>query len=67
MNLVHQKMEDYYAAKVEVVWHILPNIGQIHVYNGRKMEVKKGEEICSAASVIDGFEISVDKVLGIVE
>ncbi len=62
MQLVHQKMEDYYAAEVDVVWHVLPKVEQVHVYNGRKMEVKKGNEICSANQIITGFELSVNDI-----
>lgn len=63
MNLVHQKMADYYQAEVEVVWHVLPKIKQVHIYNGRKMEVKQGNEICSAEAVIKGFVITVNDLL----
>lgn len=62
MNLVHLKMRDYWSAGVKVVWHILPALQEIHVYNGKKMEVLSGEDICSAASVIAGFEIKVEEV-----
>jgi Uma2 family endonuclease len=64
MNLVHQKMQDYYAADVKIVWHILPLVQQVHIYHGKKMEVKQGSEICSAEGVIEGFTISVDDLLG---
>ena len=62
MNRVHQKMEDYYNSDVEVIWHILPAVKQVHIYRGRNMEVKKDDEICSANSVIEGFEIEASQL-----
>lgn len=61
MNLVHKKMQDYRAANVETVWHVVPHIEEVHVYGGvqlKRMTVCKGDDICSADSVIEGFEIS---------
>lgn len=65
MNLVHKKMQDYRAAGVEVVWHIFPQIEEVHVYSGeglKKMTVCQQADLCSASAVIDGFEISVDDI-----
>jgi Uma2 family endonuclease len=65
MNLVHKKMQDYRAAGVEVVWHVFPQIEEVHVYGGKglkKMTVCQKEDRCSAASVIDGFEMSANDV-----
>jgi len=65
MNLVHKKMQDYRTAGVEVVWHVFPLIEEVHVYTGkglRKMTVCQKADLCSAASVIDGFEISVNDI-----
>lgn len=63
MNLVHQKMQDYREAGVDVVWHIFPALQEVHVYRGRKMEVRTGEDLCSAEPVVEGFEIKVDELL----
>ncbi|MBX2929979.1 MAG: Uma2 family endonuclease [Saprospiraceae bacterium] len=65
MNLVHKKMQDYRLAGVEVVWHIFPLIEEIHVYGGahlKQMTVCKGEDICSATPVIQGFELAANDV-----
>ncbi|MCC6724255.1 MAG: Uma2 family endonuclease [Saprospiraceae bacterium] len=65
MNLVHKKMQDYRAAGVEVVWHVFPQIEEVHVYSGKglkKMTVCQQADLCSAATVIDGFEISVNDI-----
>lgn len=66
MNLVHQKMLNYQEAGVQVVWHVFPLLGIIHVYNGPQlsnMKVCKGEQICNAAPALPHFEISVQEVL----
>lgn len=65
MNLVHKKMQDYRAAGVEVVWHVFPQIEEVHVYSGKglkKMTVCQNDDRCSATSVIDGFEMTVNDV-----
>jgi len=60
MNRVHKKMEDYRKAKVKIVWHIFPEIKQVHVYKGKKMQICEGKDICSAEEVIKGFKLSVN-------
>ena len=67
INRVHQKMEDYRNAKVEIVWHIFPELKEIHVYRGRNMVIHKDNDLCSAEPVIEGFNISVNDVFGLVQ
>jgi Uma2 family endonuclease len=58
MNPVHRKMNNYRDAQVAVVWHIFPELEQIHVYydkNLSKMVVCEGTDMCSAETVIAGF------------
>jgi Uma2 family endonuclease len=65
MNLAHKKMQDYRAAGVEVVWHVFPQIEEVHVYSGnglKNMTVCQQEDRCSAVSVIDGFEMTANDV-----
>lgn len=65
-NLIHQKMENYRNAGVQVVWHIFPQIGQVHIYSGKKLKhmvVCQGDELCSAAPVLPKFAISVSDML----
>ncbi|MCB0613124.1 MAG: Uma2 family endonuclease [Phaeodactylibacter sp.] len=63
MMLVHKKMHDYREANVAVVWHIFPQLEEIHVYRGLKMEIRLGAGLCSAEPALRGFEISVNGVL----
>lgn len=60
---VAKKMKDYRKAGVKVIWHIFPNEQEIHVYQGKQMTVCNGEDLCSAASVIEGFVLPVKEVL----
>jgi Uma2 family endonuclease len=65
MNLVEDKMEDYSAAGVKVVWQIFPKFEKVHVYAGshlNEMVVRRGEETCSAAPVLPDFVISVKDI-----
>lgn len=66
MNRVHEKMENYRSAGVEMVWHIFPLIKQVHVYSGKglkKMTVCTEGDVCSASEVLPGFELKVEELL----
>ena len=66
MNRVYLKMQDYRAANVQVVWHILPLMQEVHVYAGgdlRQMTVLSGEMICSAVPALPDFEMTVEEIL----
>ena len=60
INRVHKKMEDYRKAKVKIVWQIFPELKQVHIYKGKKMQICEGKDICSAEEVIKGFKLSVN-------
>lgn len=65
MNTVVGKMQDYRAAGVQIVWHILPNHGEVHVYKGQALEVMKvckGNDICSAAPALPDFELPATEI-----
>jgi Uma2 family endonuclease len=64
INRVNQKVTNYFDAGVKVLWHIFPSQGIIHVYeDSRHIVICKEDDICSAATVIDGFEFSVNTIL----
>lgn len=51
---------------VQVVWHIFPQIGQIHIYSGKKlkqMTVCQGNDACPASPVLPGFVLAVSEIL----
>ena len=62
MNAVHEKMQNYRDAQVDVVWHILPLLKEVHVYKGLTMNICKGDMLCSAEPVIPHFLISVNDI-----
>jgi len=62
INRVVKKMQDYRAAKVKVVWHIYPELKEVHVYHGENMTICSGEVKCSAAAVIPNFELMADQI-----
>lgn len=62
MQRVYTKMSDYRAADVAVVWHVFPNLEEVHVYNGKKMVLCIGDDICSAEPVIHGFKMAAKDV-----
>ncbi len=51
------KMKNYRDAGVEVVWLIYPNVEEVVVCQGDKMEVCSGDKTCSAAPAIAAFKI----------
>ncbi len=52
------KMKNYRDAAVEVIWLIYPNVEEVIVCRGDKMEVCHGDKICSAAPAMDAFSIT---------
>ncbi len=65
INKVKKKMVNYREAGVKVVWHIFPQLKQVDVYSGTRlsqMTVCDGDQICSAAPALPGFEMSVNAI-----
>ena len=63
MNKAVEKMKNYRAAEVPIVWQIFPIQHEIHVYRGKQMTVCVGDDVCSAEPVITGFKMTVNEVL----
>jgi Uma2 family endonuclease len=64
MNNVEDKMLDYQAAGVQVVWQIFPKQQVIHVYHGDQMTRHKAGQVVSAAPVLPEFRTGVEEVFG---
>ena len=61
INKVNGKLEEYFNAGVQVVWHIFPDSKQVYVYTAiDKVTICRGKTICSGAPAIEGFELSAD-------
>jgi Uma2 family endonuclease len=62
---VRQKLSEYFKTGVRVVWLIYPEEKEVEVFTSYKeVKICTGTDICSASPVLNGFEISVDKLFG---
>ncbi len=62
LNAAHDKLADYRAANIPVVWHIFPKLQQVHVYRGKNMTICIGDDPCSAEPVIPGFVLPTNEI-----
>jgi len=63
INYLENKLQEYFDAGVQVVWHIFPNTKQVWVYSDPLHHIVcSGADICSAAPALPDFEISVDEL-----
>jgi Uma2 family endonuclease len=65
LNLVEEKMDNYRAAGVKVVWQIFPKFEKVHVYTGENldsMKVCQGDKLCSAAPALPDFVMAAQDV-----
>ncbi len=62
MNLVHRKMRDYRNAGVPVIWHIFPDLQEVHVYRGEDMTICRGDKLCSADPVLPEFALPAAEI-----
>lgn len=56
------KMKNYRDAGVAVVWLIYPNVEEVVVCQGDKMEVCSGKKVCTAAPAIPVFAIQAKAI-----
>lgn len=60
---VEDKLQEYFAAGVQVVWQILPRMQSVKVYTSlTEVTICTGERICSAAPVLPDFQMSAADV-----
>ena len=57
-----EKMDNYWAAGVKVIWQIYPQKQQVHVYHGKQMTVCTGDDLCSAEPVVEGFVLAAKDI-----
>jgi Uma2 family endonuclease len=63
-NEVDQKLIEYFANGVEVVWLIFPQVKKVEVYRSlRDVTICYEADVCSAAPVLPDFSISVNELL----
>ena len=65
INRVNKKMQNYRAADVEVVWHIFPQVQEVHIYGSPNLDtvhIKRGEMLCSASPTLPDFTMPVSDI-----
>jgi len=63
INTVNGKLHEYFAAGVQVVWHIFPSLDEVYVYTAPdEVTICRGNRICSAKPALDDFEISAEDI-----
>jgi Uma2 family endonuclease len=63
-NKILEKNQEYFSAGVQVIWLIMPNLKQVHIYSSpKKVQICTDDDICSAKPVLPDFEISVNDLL----
>jgi Uma2 family endonuclease len=62
MKRSQQKLLDYWRADVAVVWHVFPDLEIIHVYQGKKMIVCIGNDICTAAPILPQYTFEAKEI-----
>ncbi len=59
INRVNAKLDEYFAAGVQVVWHIFPTSKQVYVYTAPdEVTICRNQRICDAQSALGDFKIS---------
>ena len=62
-NQVNRKVRTYFEKGLQVVWHVFPDLKEVHVYeSATRIRIIRGEERCSAEAVIPGFSISAIEI-----
>lgn len=62
-NHVSRKIREYFNAGTKVFWVISPEFRMVEIYTSPKeVRICTDNDMCSATSVIDGFELSVADV-----
>lgn len=63
INRVVKKLENYFSADVQIIWHIFPKEELVHVYeNSKTMKICRDNDLCSAEPIIPGFVLSVKDI-----
>ncbi len=63
INVVNNKVLEYFKAGVQVLWHIFPEQKMLYVFTSpSQITVRFEDDICSAAPVLADFEISVNGI-----
>lgn len=60
-NHINKKLQEYFAAGVQCVWHVFPELQQVYVFTAiNKVKICLGKDMCSAAPVSEEFSITAE-------
>jgi len=63
INEVAEKLKEYFADGVQVVWVIFPQIQKVEVWRSvRDVTICFDNDICTATPVLDDFQITVNEI-----
>lgn len=63
INLVKNKVYEYFKAGVKVLWHVFPEQKVVEVYRApESVEVCSGSKPCSAEPLVEGFVMKAEEV-----
>jgi Uma2 family endonuclease len=63
INLVKNKVYEYFKAGVKVLWHVFPEQKVVEVYRSpEELVVCSGSKPCSAEPVVEGFVMKAEEV-----
>ena len=62
-NKINKKLDEYFLAGVQVVWHIYPESKQVHVFTSpEQVNICRGNVVCSAAPALGDLEVSAEEL-----
>jgi Uma2 family endonuclease len=60
-NKIFEKLEEYFQAGVQVVWHIYPESSQVYVYTASdQVTICRGKSICKGAPALPDFQVPAE-------
>lgn len=63
INHVNLKLDEYFQARVQVVWHIFPDSKQVYVYTSpEQVTICRGKTICNATPALGDLEIGAEEL-----
>jgi Uma2 family endonuclease len=63
-----RKLEDYFAAGVELVWFVDPSTRTVKVYTSpEKFTLLKGAQMLAGGAVLPGFKVKVSEVFSVLD
>ena len=61
IKYLEEKLQEYFDAGIQVVWHIFPNTRQLWIYSDPlHHSVHSGSDVCSAAPALPDFAMTVE-------